>query len=122
MGIFVFILNSKMKRFISLPTISILILLSIIVFNGCFKKTENVDGPIIKVDGKKYEVIKHIIDTFEIIKTDVVIKQGKDIYHEVIVHDTIEKFQIIDTLFIIKDYLSTYVYKDTLYLKDSLGI
>ena len=111
-----------MKKFITLPTISILILLVLLVANNLFKKEKSIKGPIIKVDGKKYEVIKHIIDTFEIIKTDVVIKKGKDIYHEVIVHDTIEKFQPIDTLFIIRDYLSKYVYKDTLYLKDSLGI
>lgn len=114
--------HNTMKKFISLSNISILILLLIIIFNGCFKKTEKAKGPIIKVDGKKYEVIKHIIDTFEIVKTDIVTRKGKDIYHEVIVHDTIEKFQPIDTLFIIKDYLSKYVYKDTLYLKDSLGI
>jgi hypothetical protein len=111
-----------MKKFITLPTISILILLVLLAANNLFKKQKQVKGDIIKVDGKKYEVVKHIIDTFEIIKTDIVERKGEDIYHEVLVHDTIEKIQPVDTLFIVRDYLSKYIYKDTLYLKDSLGI
>ena len=71
------------------------------------------------VDGKPYEVIKHEIDTIDIVKTKVITKEGKDIYH-----DTTIFVQVpvnVDTLEIIKMYFAKNVYKDTLRLPDSLG-
>lgn len=77
-------------------------------------------APNIKyINGKPYEVIKHEIDTIDIIKTKVVTKQGKDIYH-----DTTIFVQVpinVDTMAIIKNYFAKNVYKDTLNLPDSLG-
>lgn len=71
------------------------------------------------VDGKPYEVIKHEIDTIDIVKTKVITKQGKDIYH-----DTTIFVQVpinVDTMEIIRSYFAKNVYKDTLHLPDSLG-
>jgi hypothetical protein len=78
-------------------------------------------GRTIRIDGKKYEVIKHTIDTVEVEKTKVVTKKGADIVHEVIEHDTTIKLVDVDTAALLKDYLAKVIYKDTLRLPDSLG-
>lgn len=71
------------------------------------------------VDGKPYEVIKHEIDTIDIVKTKVITKQGKDIYHDTTIF--VQVPMNVDTLAIIKNYFAKNVYKDTLHLPDSLG-
>ena len=78
-------------------------------------------GKTIRIDGKKYEVIKHTIDTVEVEKTKVVTKKGADIVHEVIEHDTTIQLVNVDTAALLKDYLAKVIYKDTLRLPDSLG-
>jgi hypothetical protein len=80
-------------------------------------------GRTIRIDGKKYEVIKHTIDTIEVEKTKVVTKQGKDIVHEVIDVDTLVLKELVnvDSAAILKDYLAKIVYKDTLTLDGGLG-
>jgi hypothetical protein len=78
-------------------------------------------GRTIRIDGKKYEVIKHTIDTVEVEKTKVVTKKGKDIVHEVIEHDTTIQLVNVDTAALLKDYLAKVVYKDTLKLDEGLG-
>ena len=79
-------------------------------------------GRTIRIEGKKYEVIKHEIDTVDIVKTKVVTKKGEDIYHETIVEKEVLIPAIIDTAALLKDYYSKVLYKDTLVLPDSLGI
>ena len=79
-------------------------------------------GRTIRIEGKKYEVIKHTIDTVEVEKVKVVTKKGQDIVHEVIEHDTLVKLVDVDTTAILKDYLAKVIYKDTLKLDDGLGI
>ena len=79
-------------------------------------------GRTIRIEGKKYEIIKHDIDTVDIIKTKIVTKKGEDIYHETIVEKEVIIPAIIDTLALLKDYYSKVLYKDTLILPDSLGI
>jgi len=76
-------------------------------------------GKTIRIEGKKYEVIKHDIDTFEVVKTKVVTKKGEDIYHETIKEVVIPT--IIDTQALLKDFFAKNIYKDTLQLPDSLG-
>jgi hypothetical protein len=71
------------------------------------------------VDGKPYEVIKHEIDTIDIVKTKVITKQGKDIYHDTTIF--VQVPMNVDTIAIIKNYFAKNVYKDTLHLPDSLG-
>jgi hypothetical protein len=106
-------------KFLNIKNIAIALLIVIVVFQQCGgnKKTT---GEIVKVDGKKYELIKHEIDTFEIVKTKVVTKKGEDIYHETIKEVTIPA--IVDTQALLQDYFAKNIYKDTLQLPDSLGI
>jgi hypothetical protein len=107
-----------MKKLLNLKNIAIALLIVIVVFQQCGgNKTKT--GEIVKVDGKKYELIKHEIDTFEIVKTKVVTKKGEDIYHETIKEVIIPT--IIDTQALLQDYFAKNIYKDTLQLPDSLG-
>lgn len=78
-------------------------------------------GRTIRIDGKKYEIIKHDIDTLEVVKTKVVTKKGEDIYHETIVEKEVLIPAVIDTAALLKDYYSKVLYKDVLVLPDSLG-
>jgi hypothetical protein len=108
-----------MKKLLNLKNIAIALLIVIVVFQQCGgDKTKT--GEIVKVDGKKYELIKHEIDTFEIVKTKVVTKKGEHIYHETIKEVTIPA--IVDTQALLQDYFAKNIYKDTLQLPDSLGI
>jgi hypothetical protein len=108
-----------MKKLLNLKNIAIALLIVIVVFQQCGgDKTKT--GEIVKVDGKKYELIKHEIDTIEVVKTKVVTKKGEDIYHETIKEVTIPA--IVDTQVLLQDYFAKNIYKDTLQLPDSLGI
>jgi hypothetical protein len=108
-----------MKKLLNLKNIAIALLIVIVVFQQCGgDKTKT--GEIVKVDGKKYELIKHEIDTIEVVKTKVVTKKGEDIYHETIKEVTIPA--IVDTQALLQNYFAKNIYKDTLQLPDSLGI
>jgi hypothetical protein len=107
-----------MKKLLNLKNIAIALLIVIVVFQQCGgDKTKT--GEIVKVDGKKYELIKHEIDTVEVVKTKVVTKKGEDIYHETIKEVIIPT--IVDTQALLQDYFAKNIYKDTLQLPDSLG-
>jgi hypothetical protein len=110
-----------MKKLLNLKNIAIALLIVVVVFQQCGgnKKTT---GEIVKVDGKKYELIKHEIDTVEVVKTKVVTKKGEDIYHETIVEKEVIIPTIVDTAALLKDFFAKNIYKDTLNLPDSLGI
>jgi hypothetical protein len=109
-----------MKKFLNIKNIALLVLIAIVVFQQCGgNKTKT--GEIVKVDGKKYELIKHEIDTIEVVKTKVVTKKGEDIYHETIVEKEVIIPAVIDTAALLKDYYSKVLYKDVLVLPDSLG-
>ena len=109
-----------MKKFLNIKNIALLLLIAIVVFQQCGgNKTKT--GEIVKVDGKKYELIKHEIDTVEVVKTKVVTRRGEDIYHETIVEKEVLIPTIIDTAALLKDYYSKVLYKDVLVLPDSLG-
>ena len=109
-----------MKKLLNLKNIAIALLIVVVVFQQCGGNKKGT-GEIVKVDGKKYELIKHEIDTFEVVKTKIVTKRGADIVHEVILHDTTIKLVDVDTVALLHDYLAKYIYKDTLHLPDSLG-
>jgi hypothetical protein len=93
----------------------------VVVFQQCGGSKKGT-GEIVKVDGKKYELIKHEIDTVEVVKTKVVTKKGEDIYHETIVEKEVIIPTIVDTAALLKDFFAKNIYKDTLNLPDSLGI
>ena len=109
-----------MKKLLNLKNIAIAVLV-VIVLLEYFNPGGKMPGRTIRIDGKKYEVIKHEIDTFEVVKTKVVTKKGADIIHEVIEHDTTIKLVDVDTAALLKDYLAKVVYKDTLKLDGDLG-
>lgn len=113
-----------MKKHLNFRNIAIVVLILWIILQNCNPGGIIPSGKTIKVDGKKYEVIKHEIDTVEVLKEKVITKKGKDIFHEVIEFDTVimKEFVEVDTSAILKDYLSKVVYKDTLILPDSLGV
>ena len=106
-------------KFLNIKNIAIALLIVVVVFQQCGGNKKGT-GEIVKVDGKKYELIKHEIDTFEIVKTKVVTKKGEDIYHETIKEINIPA--IVDTQALLHDYFAKNIYKDTLQLPDSLGI
>ena len=110
-----------MKKLLNLKNIAIALLIVVVVFQQCGGNKKGT-GEIIKVDGKKYELIKHEIDTVEVVKTKVVTKKGEDIYHETIVEKEVIIPTIVDTAALLKDFFAKNIYKDTLNLPDSLGI
>jgi hypothetical protein len=109
-----------MKKFLNIKNIALLLLIVIVVFQQCGGNKKET-GEIVKVDGKKYELIKHDIDTIEVVKTKVVTKKGDDIYHETIVEKEVLIPVNVDTAALLKDYYSKVLYKDVLILPDSLG-
>jgi hypothetical protein len=109
-----------MKQLLNLKNIAIAVLIAIVVFQQCGGNYKR-NAEIVKVDGKKYELLKYAIDTVEVVKTKVVTKKGDDIYHETIVEKEIQIPAVIDTLALLKDYYSKVLYKDVLVLPDSLG-
>jgi|688.fasta_scaffold637326_2 hypothetical protein len=109
-----------MKKLLNLKNIAILLLIAVVVFQQCGGNKKGT-GEIVKVDGKKYELIKHEIDTVEVVKTKIVTKKGEDIYHETIVEKEVIIPTIVDTAALLKDFFAKNIYKDTLNLPDSLG-
>ncbi len=111
-----------MKKFLNFKNIAIAALIIYILLQWFNPGGVMPGGRTIRIEGKKYEVIKHTIDTVEVEKVKVVTKKGQDIVHEVIEHDTLVKLVDVDTTAILKDYLAKVIYKDTLKLDDGLGI
>jgi hypothetical protein len=109
-----------MKKLLNIKNIALLLLIAIVVFQQCGGNKKGT-GEIVKVDGKKYELIKHEIDTVEVVKTKIVTKKGEDIYHETIVEHEVRVPVNVDTNAILKEYYTKVLYKDVLVLPDSLG-
>jgi hypothetical protein len=111
-----------MEKIFSFTNILIIGLVAFIVFKQCSSGDKSIET--ISVDGKKYELLKHKIDTFVVKHTQIKYKKGQDIYHETIVEKNVEVPVYIkaDTERILKDYHSKVLYKDRLVLNDGLGI
>jgi hypothetical protein len=109
-----------MKKLLNFKNIAIAALI-IFVLLQWFNPGGILPGKKVFIAGKAYEVIKHDIDTIDIVKTKVVTKKGEDIYHETIVEKEVIIPAVIDTMALLKDYYSKVLYKDTLVLPDSLG-
>jgi hypothetical protein len=110
-----------MKNLLNFKNIAIAVLI-IFVLLEWFNPGGVMPGKKVFIAGKAYEVIKHDIDTVDIVKTKIVTKKGEDIYHETIVEKEVIIPAVIDTMALLKDYYSKVLYKDTLVLPDSLGI
>ena len=109
-----------MKKLLNFKNIVIAALI-IFVLLEWFNPGGVMPGKKVFIAGKAYEVIKHEIDTVDIVKTKVVTKKGDDIYHETIVEKEVIIPAIVDTAALLKDYYSKVLYKDVLVLPDSLG-
>jgi hypothetical protein len=107
-----------MKKLLNFKNIAIAALI-IFVLLEWFNPGGVMPGKKVFIAGKAYEVIKHDIDTVDIVKTKVVTKKGEDIYHETIKEVVIPT--IVDTQALLHDYFAKNIYKDTLTLPDSLG-
>jgi hypothetical protein len=110
-----------MKKLLNFKNIAIVALIIYVLLQWFNPGGVMPGGRTIRIDGKKYEVIKHTIDTVDVVKTKVVTKKGSDIYHEVIVEKEVQIPAVIDTAALLKDYYSKVLYKDVLVLPDSLG-
>jgi hypothetical protein len=110
-----------MKKLLNFKNIAIAALIIYVLLQWFNPGGVMPGGRTIRIDGKKYEVIKHEIDTVDIVKTKVVTKKGEDIYHETIVEKEVIIPAVIDTAALLKDYYSKVLYKDVLVLPDSLG-
>ena len=110
-----------MKKLVNFRNIAIAALVIYILLQWFNPGGVMPGGRTIRIEGKKYEIIKHDIDTVDIVKTKIVTKKGEDIYHETIVEKEVIIPAIIDTAALLKDYYSKVLYKDTLILPDSLG-
>ena len=111
-----------MKKLLNFKNIAIAALI-IFVLLEWFNPGGVMPGKKVFIAGKAYEVIKHEIDTIDIVKTKVVTKKGEDIVHEVIDVDTLVLKELVnvDSAAILRDYLAKVIYKDTLRLDDGLG-
>jgi hypothetical protein len=109
-----------MKKLLNFKNIAIVVLVIFILLE-LFNPGGVMPGKKVFIAGKAYEVIKHDIDTIDIVKTKVVTKKGEDIYHETIVEKEVLIPAIVDTAALLKDYYSKVLYKDVLVLPDSLG-
>ncbi len=112
-----------MKKYVNFKNIAIVALVIWILLQWFNPGGVMPGGRTIRIDGKKYEVIKHTIDTVEVEKIKTVTKKGKDIVHEVIDVDTLvlKEMVNVDSAAILRDYLAKVVYKDTLTLDGGLG-
>ena len=112
-----------MKKFVNFKNIAIVALVIWILLQWFNPGGVMPGGRTIRIDGKKYEVLKHTIDTVEVEKVKVVTKKGEDIVHEVIDVDTLVLKELVnvDSAAILRDYLAKIVYKDTLVLDGGLG-
>ena len=84
-----------MKKLLNFKNIAIAVLLIWVYLQTC-NPGGIIPGKTVKIDGKKYEVIKHEIDTVEVVKEKVVTKKGKDIIHEVIDVDTLVLKELVN--------------------------
>jgi hypothetical protein len=94
-----------MKNLLNFKNIAIAVLI-IFVLLEWFNPGGVMPGKKVFIAGKAYEVIKHEIDTIDIVKTKVVTKKGEDIYHETIVEKEVIIPAVIDTMALLKDYYS----------------
>jgi len=100
-----------MKKLLNFKNIAIAVLIIYLLLQWFNPGGVMPGGRTIRIDGKKYEVIKHTIDTVDVVKTKVVTKKGEDIYHEVIVEKEVIIPTIIDTAALLKDTIQKYYTK-----------
>lgn len=105
---------------LDLKTILILsLIIVILLMRACSTTGDPKKGEMIKVNGKKYIVVKHDIDTIYKPVTQVVYRPGEVIFVDKPVY--VQVPTNVDTAAILQDYYTKYPYKDTLKLTEGLG-
>lgn len=111
----------QIKKFLSsldFKSIIILVLIFVLLLTRmCSSPTPN--APTVKVDGKKYEVVKHTVDTVLVPHNTTVYKPGKTIYKETTIYVNVPSKINKDS--IVKEYYGKVIYKDTLHLGKNEG-
>lgn len=79
-------------------------------FRGCFPNS-GVQSKIVKVDGKKYEIIASKSDTQYITKTEKKYVKGEDIYHDTTIF--VQVPADVDTAAILLNFYAKNVFTDT---------
>ena len=97
-------------KHVDLKTKVIACLIIIILIQTC-ERNQSVPGKVVKVDGKKYEVLKVVTDTEYIPEYKTRWKKGDSIPFEVIIHDTVPAN--VDTASILREFYATKLYTDT---------
>jgi hypothetical protein len=104
--------------------IIILVLIGVIAFQQ-FTSSGDGDKPLVNVDGKNYELLKHKIDTVVVDHFKTKYVKGENIYHETIVEKEkrveVPVYVKGDTIRIVEDYHKKILYKDKLVLDNDLG-
>ena len=93
------------------------LLVVVFLMRTCNQNKDKTDT--IKINGKKYDVIQHDIDTQYLYHDTIIYKKGKTIIKDTTIF--VEVPSVVDTNKILEDFYAKSVYKDTITLNDSLG-
>ncbi len=109
---------------IDVKTIVLIILACIVAYYYFKDNGGDTPGEIVSVNGKKYELLSHKVDTVVVDHYKTKIVKGDDIYHETVVEKNVEVPVLtkVDTLTILRDFYKKVVYKDSLKLDNDLGM
>lgn len=73
-----------------------------------------VPGETVKIAGKKYEVIKQVIDTQYISVKETKYKKGEDIYHDTTIYVSVPVLDTLQMQEILSKYYAKNIFQDTL--------
>lgn len=109
---------------IDVKTIVLIILACIVAYYYFKDNGGDTPGEIVSVNGKKYELLSHKVDTVIVDHYKTKVVKGDDIYHETVVEKNVEVPVLtkVDTLTILRDFYKKVVYKDSLKLDNDLGM
>lgn len=112
--LFLFLKKLDLKSLLILGLIII-----ILVMRACSGEGDTGKPETINVNGHAYEVVDKRTDTVYVPKDTIVYKPGKVLWKDKPIYLPISPN--VDSLKVIKDYYSTIVYRDTLYLSKNMG-
>jgi hypothetical protein len=109
-----------MFKFLNKLDLKVILIIGLLIVILLMRTCSHTDKTgTIKIDGKKYDVVKHDIDTQYIQHDTIIYKKGKTIIKDTTIF--VEIPRVVDTNKILEDFYAKNVYKDTITLNDSLG-
>ena len=116
--------NERRMKFLKELDLKSLLIFALIIIILLMRMCSGGQGPInkknvVKIDGKKYVVVKRDVDTIVEQVEKVVYKDGKTIYVDNPVYVNVPSN--VDTNYILKRYYSKLHYTDTLKINDTIG-